>query len=612
MKKPLLSLSAAAALFVSVQAQSVDLEPIVVTSALKTQQSVADSTSTVIVVTAEEIEALHASTVAEVLNRLAGISVVQNGGPGTTQSVLVRGMGTERTLVLIDGVRFQDPSNTSGASFTHLSTLDIERLEIVKGAQSGVWGSDAAAGVINIVTKKPQSGSHAEIGIEAGSYQTKKVSALLTHKSGKNSFKLSASRLLSDGFSAQTPYGDDIDQYEDDRYQNTNIIVGAAHDFTAATSIEAMYHGIDSNSNYDSFTPDDDMRTDYRSRLFSTVLKHRYEEHALRLQYDHTTFERNDFDTPFGVNLFEGKNRNIELRDRIDYMDNGFVNIGVQKEFFTVDYTTVTPTTGHMQTDTTAGYVTNSNRFDAWVLTQALRYDDYSNFDGKTTAKAGVKYFFDDEVSVSANYGTAYNAPNIINILNPWGASNLDLLPETTRSSDLSFTYHDAIFTVFYNKVKNLLEWYDPDGWFGPIGGQYVNGDGESTFKGVELSYEHMIGEELLLAANYTYTSAKNERNQVLLRRPKHQATVNADYYAGKALHIGVSAEYVGTRYDSDDEQGRQTGRYTLWNMVANYDFSDRFDGYVKINNLTDKYYQTVDGYAAAERSFYVGINAKY
>ena len=599
-----LSFTALFGLATALQAQTATLEPVVVTAAYKTEQKLSDLTASVSVITAEEIEALHPGSVAELLERLPGLTLTSNGGPGTTQNLLMRGMGTERILVLIDGVRFQDPSNTAGALLTHLMVADIERIEVIRGAQSGIWGADAAAGVVNIVTKKAKAGAHAALETEAGSYQTRKASAMVSYNEAGNRLKLAASRMLSNGFSAQAPYGEDPDDYEDDPYRNTTVTLAAGHDFTGTTSLDVTYHDINAFNNFDSYgDPDAIRRGDYRSKLVSTLLKQRLGDHDLQLQYDHTTFVRDDLDTTFGVKRFEGRNRNVELRDRIDYAAGSFANVGLQREYFDADYTTVSLSAGSMKSDTTALYAVNSNRFGDWSVTEALRYDDYSNFDAKTTGKIGVIYRFGGETALSANYGTAYNAPSIIKILNPWGASNPDLEPETTRSFDVGVSWRDAAVTLFYNKVDNLISWE---------GSGYVNGDGESRFRGVEASYDLMATDALLIHANYTYTQAKNGLGQILKQRPRHQALLSLDCYATEALHIGTSAEYVGTRYNSDDKQGRQTGRYTLWNLVVNYDISDAVSAYAKVDNLTDKRYQTIDGYATAERSGYVGLRAEF
>ena len=158
------------------------LEPITVTSATKSTQSIKDVTSNIEVITKEEIEEKHFTTVTQALNTLSGVSVVSNGGLGNLSSVFVRGMDSKRVLVLIDGIRYNDVTGTSGAPFEHLMIDDIEQIEVVKGAQSGIWGADASAGVINIITKNNEEGTHTSVNTEFGSFQTKKYGMSVSNK----------------------------------------------------------------------------------------------------------------------------------------------------------------------------------------------------------------------------------------------------------------------------------------------------------------------------------------------------------------------------------------------------------------------------------------------
>ena len=143
----------------SLHAQTVvNLDEIVVTSATKSKQSIKDVTSNINVITAEELEEKHFTSVTQALNTISGLNIVSNGGMGKTASVKLRGFDSKRVLVLIDGVRYNDITGLSGAPFEHLMVSDIKQIEIIKGAQSGIWGADATAGVINIVTKDAKKG----------------------------------------------------------------------------------------------------------------------------------------------------------------------------------------------------------------------------------------------------------------------------------------------------------------------------------------------------------------------------------------------------------------------------------------------------------------------
>ncbi|CAM3526483.1 TonB-dependent receptor plug domain-containing protein [Arcobacter aquimarinus] len=583
-----------------------NLETITVTSATKTTQSIKDVTSNVDVITAQEIEERKFTTVVEALNTLPGISFVSNGGMGNTSSVFLRGMDSKRILVLIDGVKYQDPSNTSGAAFSHLMISDIERIEVIKGAQSSVWGADASAGVINIITKEAKNGVHVNFNSEFGSFQTKKYGMSVSNKTDKYSVKLSADRILTDGFSSQTPFGDRVDDYEKDGYRNTTVNLKGSYNITDEDSINLSYHHINSFVEYDDWNaPNANLHSDNESNLYSLGYNKNYKNHNIKLKYDISEFEKKELEATnsWQVRDYNGKVKLLDLTDNISYFDKDSLLIGFSHEKTEVDYIKGNNATNKDDNTNKAIYITNTNYLGDFAITESLRRDDYSNFGSKYTGKIGVKYNVNEDLSFNANYGTAYNAPNIINILNPWGISNPDLEPEKIKGFDISSTYKDFTLTYFKNKIDNLMNWQSS---------KYVNIDGTSTIEGYEAKYSKLIIEDLLLNLNYTYLSAKDSQERELARRPKNQVGFGVDYYGISNLHFNINGQYIGERYDGANKTGRETGNYTLWNSVINYEINKTFSTYLKVDNIFNKYYQTIDGYATAQRSAYVGLKANF
>ncbi|MCB9097244.1 MAG: TonB-dependent receptor [Arcobacter sp.] len=583
-----------------------NLETITVTSATKTTQSIKDVTSNVDVITAQEIEERKFTTVVEALNTLPGISFVSNGGMGNTSSVFLRGMDSKRILVLIDGVKYQDPSNTSGAAFSHLMISDIERIEVIKGAQSSVWGADASAGVINIITKEAKNGVHVNFNSEFGSFQTKKYGMSVSNKTDKYSVKLSADRILTDGFSSQTPFGDRVDDYEKDGYRNTTVNLKGSYNITDEDSINLSYHHINSFVEYDDWNaPNANLHSDNKSNLYSLGYNKNYKNHNIKLKYDISKFEKKELEATnsWQVRDYNGKVKLLDLTDNISYFDKDSLLIGFSHEKTEVDYIKGNNATNKDDNTNKAIYITNTNYLGDFAITESLRRDDYSNFGSKYTGKIGVKYNVNEDLSFNANYGTAYNAPNIINILNPWGISNPDLEPEKIKGFDISSTYKDFTLTYFKNKIDNLMNWQSS---------KYVNIDGTSTIEGYEAKYSKLIIEDLLLNLNYTYLSAKDSQERELARRPKNQVGFGVDYYGISNLHFNINGQYIGERYDGANKTGRETGNYTLWNSVINYEINKTFSTYLKVDNIFNKYYQTIDGYATAQRSAYVGLKANF
>ena len=582
----------------------IELSEITVTSATKTKQAIKDITSNVDVITSAELEERHFVSVTEALNSLAGISFVSNGSLGNTSNIYVRGMDTNRVLVLIDGIRYQDPSNTSGAAFSHLMISDIEKIEVVKGPQSGVWGADASAGVINIITKDAQEGFHSSVNTEIGSYQTKKFGATVSNKTDKYDFKLTANRLLSDGYSSQATKGTDPKDFERDGYRNTTVNFKAGYNVTENDRVSVVYNHINSLVEYDSFnTPNSQQRSDNKSDLYSVSYNKKIKNHDIKFKYDLSKFKKKELDATFGVKTYNGQTKVIDLLDAISYRENDTFVIGVSHENYDVDYVQTTNSTNQKDNTSKSVYLTNTNTFNKLIFSQSLRRDSYSNFGSKYTGKVGAKYNLNQDLSFGANYGTAYNAPNIIHMLNPWGTSNLDLKPEKTKGYDVTATYKDFSLTYFNNKVDDLISW---------SGGGYQNIAGTSTLQGYEAKYRQLLTDDLLMNLNYTHLSAKDSKDQDLARRAKRQLGFALDYYGFEKLHMNINGSYVGTRYNSANKGGAQTGRYTLWNTVVNYDINDTFKTYIKLNNVFDKNYQTIDGYGTEGRAVYVGLKATF
>ena len=179
--------------------QTSSLDEITISSATKSEEKLKNVTANVDVITAEDIESRKFKTVAEALQTIAGIQVSSSGGIGQQTSLFLRGMDSKKTLVLIDGIRYNDPSG-NGANFEHLMINDIDRIEVIKGAQSSIWGADASAGVINIITKSSQDGTHGNATIEYGRYNSKTAKANISHKNEKNKCKLSCKLFNSNKF----------------------------------------------------------------------------------------------------------------------------------------------------------------------------------------------------------------------------------------------------------------------------------------------------------------------------------------------------------------------------------------------------------------------------
>ncbi|NPA60612.1 MAG: TonB-dependent receptor [Epsilonproteobacteria bacterium] len=589
----------------------------VVVTATKVSQELNDTVASAQVITKDEIEERRYTSVVDALNSLAGVGFTQEGGLGGLTKLYVRGVGGGRVLVLVNGVRFQDPSSKYGADFSRLILANIERIELISGAQSGIWGSDASAGVINIITTQATDGFHAGFNLEYGSFNTKEIGVFASYKNKKYDTKLSITNYITDGYSAQSPYGSDLDNYEDDYYKNRTIELSAGYNITDNDRVSAKFINIDIKNNNDTYsvgnnTQNKDMRVENQTNLLNIAYTKKLSNHKLSLRYNFAKFEKDELDITSGIKNYDGKTDEIELHDIISYREKDFILVGASYKKDDINTIKVDNTEYEHDVNSNAFFLTNTNFIDKFVITESLRRDDYSNFGKKTTGKLGIKYSINKDLSFSSNYATGYNAPSIIMILNPNGKENQDLEAEDTKSFDITAKYRWFSLTYFHNKVENLISYNKKTK-------QHINIDGTSTFRGFEFKYNQTIMDDLFVNFSYTRLSAKDKNGIDLRRRVKDTYKFSTDYYVNDDLHLNLNGEYLGERYDDmlsvkdpSKTKGRQTGKYLVMNFVTNYDITNKVSTYLKVNNILDKYYQVVDGYSTSPRAFYIGLNAKF
>ena len=585
-----------------------DLGTIKVSSATQSEQNLKDVTSNINLITSEELEEQHYTTVSEALNDVAGISFTQQGGLGGTTNINIRGMASKRVLVLIDGIRYNDPTDSIfGAAFNNIMIDDIEQIEIIKGAQSGVWGADAAAGVINIITKSAKKGTHGSAYSEIGSFNTKKYGATISNKTDKYSFKLNANVVDSDGFTSYATNGVDIGNFENDSYKNTTTSAKFDYKLDQSNKIDVYHRIINTKGDYDSSSADTDYTKTSNSKFTSINFKHQANSKKIDLYTNKSTFNREYTST--SVSNYIGDIKKHGLKSNIKYNKKDFVLFGIEQEIFHTD--TSYKTTLDKEYKNNSMFITNSNSFKGitggkTIVTESLRKDNYNAFEHKTTGKIGIKHFHDKIKSLitSANYGTAYKVPTVSQLYGK-PTYNQNLNAESTKSFDISIKYKNFKVSKFQAKTDEMISYVNStDG--------YENKDGISTTKGYEAEYATSINNDLLVIASYTTLSSKDKDGKDLKRIAQETAKLNINYYGIKKLHIKLNGQYVGERYNSDDKQGLQTGRYTLWNIVSNYTIDKNIKIYGKVDNIANKYYQTVDGYATSPRAFYAGIKIKF
>ncbi len=567
-------------------------------------------TSPVDIVTGEEIKEKHPFDIRDIIFNRDGFSFSSAGGFGQTSSVYLWGCDPKRTLTFIDGIRINDFTTPNiSANYEHLLLEDIEQIEIVKGVQSGVWGADAVAGVINIVTKKPREGFHIKAKGLLGDYNTKKAGISLSFANKKFDILLSYYWFKTSGYSAAEPkksdprYGKRWDElgWERDPYRNETFNLKTGWNITENDRFEAVVKSIDAVVHYDAASGTDAKDYDDPWGYGTTAFFNHYSQKAYKLQYSKhiknnnitalftkSTFKRSQFGG------YEGEYREYTIKDKVDY-NLGFVNLGFSKQHFIHNKSGGTSLNKRYHNN---GYfITNVMNISNLLLSQSLRHDSYSAFKDKTTWKLGGKYLFKRDINIHGNWGTGYNVPTIDQLYNPyWG--NPNLIPEKSIQWDIGVSIKGLNITYFKYSIKDMIE-YD----FATY--KYKNVEGKSKIKGVDASYSIFL-EPVYIRLNYTYLEAKDKNGKRLPRRPRNQFGFDIIWYPDENINIGFSGVYVGSRKDIGDVQ---TGYYTVINAFANMNILENLKFYVRLDNITDKYYQTVDGYATSGRALYTGFD---
>jgi len=607
---------------------STDDVPEVVVTATRLETPVDEVSGTILVISAGEIEEKQARTVADALRGLPGIDLVSQGGPGKSSSVLLRGGNTRFTLVMIDGVEVNDPSNPERTfDFAHLATGDIERIEVLFGPQSTLYGSDAIGGVINIITKKGTGRPTIAAEVEAGSHKTLRAHAAVRGRSGKVSYSLSADHVDSEGISAASALDGNR---EPDGYENFSLAGGLTLDLGRGATLRMDVRSIDAENELDhaggpggddpNFKGDaGQLLLGARLTVFPTAIW------ELSAGVSKNVHDRHDLNEPdpvrdFTLELdFKGQSEKVELVNNLYLSDSSTLTLGMDSERETGESTFYSDEFGPFS----SSLPEESARIDGiflqeqyaarsgLALTLGVRGDDHSDFGRETTYRAGISVPVSPGTRFRMVYGTGFRAPAIDQLFNP-DYGNPDLTAERSRGWDVGLETAigknvDASLSWHLTKYDDLIAWFDADGdpntW---DDGSYENISTART-KGVDLSLDANLG-AVFLGINGSLLRTGDDHGEELLRRPETRWGTRIRYEPTERIALSTDAVYVGQRKD----WGNVTlGSYTLVNLAGSFSMSGHLELIGRVRNLLDKAYEEAGGYGTEGRSVYAGVKAE-
>ncbi len=535
-------------------------------------------------------------SVQEALTRLPGVSVVANGGLGQESTLAIRGLGETYVGVTFDGIEVTDPAAPTNAfAFGQLSRAAVGRLELSKGTQTAVYGSDAIAGTVDVTSWRPSKDGLSYGGsAEIGSFGNYAGTFHLGQRDAGGDVALTLSRIVSDGYAA------DNTNEEKDGFRQTLLTFSIDRSISETVSAGLSFFRSDDETEYDAFGAEEGLSDGERTgvRLFSTIDAGGI-EHEIATSYFNVV---RDEVSAFGPFPFEGTRRKLEYIGRTAV--GGSVDLA-----FGADWTKEISAAGGVPYEDENGGVfgeVNWAPTDATDLSFSLRHDVYTDFDDQTTGRIAAVHRMGGDLTIKGTLGTGYRAPSLQERFGFGG--NPAFVPEESVGGDLGvtkgFANGSVTATVFYTEIDSLIR-YDRATF------SLFQLPGTTVSQGVELSGDWKVGAASLYGA-YTYTDATTEDAR-LVRVPRHDLTLGLEMPVTDKVRGGIELRHVMDLLDVD---GAGTSvaldDYTVANVSVSYDLSEKTQAYLRVDNILDEDYQTTLGYDAPGRSVFVGLRASF
>lgn len=549
------------------------------------------------VISREEIESIQAQDVIDVLRLQAGIDISRNGGTGSQSSVLLRGSESDQLLVLIDGVRVSSVT-TGSFDWSSLSVDQIERIEIVRGPRTALYGSDAIGGIIQVFTRK-DTAPYATLTV--GKYGTTRSSAGFSRGLGKSNLSLNLATEESNGFSAtNAKAGEFTFDPDKDSHDKRSASLAFSHQLTDSTKagINAFYSN--NKVDFDQGDSDADLQT------INAYLQMKVSEkwsHSLDISRTDNELVST---SSFGVSKFDTKRQALNWQNDLNLSASTSLILGA-------NYREDTGTSADFDEEITnkAIYANLNNKRGALNFDLAARYDNHSQAGGELTGQFATGFEISPTTTAYASYGTAFKAPTINELFSPgfFGsfAGNPDLDPEKSETFELGLKSRVSKkqrleANIFHSKIEDLIS-------FTGDANQAVNNE-EVILKGIELSYTGKTNKmdwQLAATLQRTENDSTGER---LIRRPNNKLSANLGYSFSSKTRLGLDATLVSSRQDTNfsvfPSERVKLGSYNLLNLSLQHKLSKHTALGLRLENITDEAYELAYGFNTPDRGAYL------
>lgn len=625
-KKSLLTMTALSLLTTNLLAEVQKLDDVIVTS--KSEKSIKDLTGAVTIITAAEIEKINATNIKDILVRTPGIIKTAAGAMmGGRESISIRGLDSTYSLILVDGKKINPTDNYIGHSDFQYSWVPvnmIERIEIIKGAKSSIYGSSAIGGVINIITKKNTKKIYGEIDVQAGFSSAendgdeKKISANI---GGNISDKLymflglnknERDAVGGDGFTMFGSATDEATYIEG--LESKDAILKLKYSIDDTQSIYASYiRGEEERKDYKNDDPTYDIERD----IYSFGYEKSFEDISFSVDYSKAE-QDSSAASMFAQYTHALENDTLKGEAKISMIKNNYIVFGAETSKETYERIKKDGSTQYsFDARSNAYYLQDEINIGDFIVTLGGRFDDNQKYGSEFSPNAGLVYKVDENQRLKVSYGEAFKAPSVNKGSDGFGTGshgapfgNDDLKAETAKNFELAYEYYGDSATfksaVFKTDVENMIkaEGTSPNA-------RYENVDKAGT-KGFELGLDYYFNDEHSMNVNYTYVKTEDkETGKDLTYKPKHTVNAGLSSEFGWGISSYLSANYVGSQY-SDGANNNKVSAYTLFNAQISKEIKKDLRIRIGVDNITDKEFDDADPYYLKRRLAYVGLNYKF
>ncbi len=631
----------AAAVIISTAAQAQQdttaakqLDEVIVT-ATKFQQKQSTTGKVVSVINQETLQRNAGKTITEIINSQTGVFINgANNNLGTNQDVYFRGAGSGNTLILIDGVPVGDPSQISNSfDLNSIAVGQIERIEILKGAQSTLWGSDAVAGVINIITIK---GGKNKISPTAmltyGSYSTLRGNAGINGTIDKFSYNVGYNFTSSKGLSSAYD-STGTKNFDDDKFTQNNVQANLGYKINDRFAVKGLYSFAKYKANVDAgaFKDDKDNVVDNKNTISNLAFSYTVAKLQLHLSQTFVKAERVYTDDSASVGGFakyskgnyNGNSNITELYGNILLHKKLSLVSGVQylSQKTSQDYLSISSFGPYKTALGDSAKANNFSLYNSLLLTDVkgfnleagFRYNNHSIYGSNATYTFNPSYNIDENTRVFVNISSAYKIPSLYQLYSEYG--NKDLKPEKSNNYELgvqtfSNNKRNSFRIVgFKRDIKDLIIFYTNSSFVS----KYINRDEQHDY-GFELESSTAIGKKGNWTNNFTYVDGEGRNNNVnvknLYRRPNFVMNSVLTLQPVKSLTLMPSFRFVGTRLKGQYDAGPATQpQYYTIDCYLGYEFAKYFRLFIDLRNITNQQYFDVVGYNSKKFNVMTGLS---